>query len=89
MTYLIPETCSKPCQVSKIMRHIENLRIARNVYSNFLHMETFHIHRDFSHVTKSSIFKNLNLRRKGQLEIHSNFAGIKFKSPTLIDQKSL
>ena len=85
----MPETCSKPCQVSKIMRHIENLCIARNVYSNFLHMETFHIHRHFSHVTKSRIFKNLNLRRKGQLEIHSNFAGIKFKSPTLIDQKSL
>ena len=33
LSYLIPEVYSKFCQVSKMMRQIENLGIVRTVYS--------------------------------------------------------
>ena len=36
----MPETYSKPCQISKIMRHIENPGIVRTVYSDiFKHIQ--------------------------------------------------
>ena len=34
LTYLIPAAYSKPYQISKIMRHIENPVIVRTVYSD-------------------------------------------------------
>ena len=34
MTHLTPETYSKPCQISKMKRHIENSGIVRTVYSD-------------------------------------------------------
>ena len=34
LAYLIPEVYSKPCQISKLMRHIENPAIVRTVYSS-------------------------------------------------------
>ena len=50
----------------------------------------------FSHVTKSSIFKNLNLRRKADRKLSGQFAEkplqapkIIFRSPKLIGQKIL
>ena len=50
--------------------------------------------KDFSHVTKSRIFKNLNLRKKADRSFHfpeKPFQAPKiiFKSPKLIGQKSL
>ena len=49
MAYLMPTTYSKPCQISKMMRHIEKPGLVRTVYSNILR----HIQRYsaiFSHV---------------------------------------
>ena len=38
LEYLMFEVYSKPCQISKMMRHIENLDIVRTVYSGiFMH----------------------------------------------------
>ena len=34
MAYLIPETYSKPCQIYKMMRQIENPVIVKAVYSD-------------------------------------------------------
>ena len=52
--------------------------------------------RHFSHVTKSLILKNLNLRKKSRSQLSRHFPEklfqvpkIVFKSPKLIDQKSL
>ena len=37
----MPEAYSKPCQISKIMRHIENRAIVRTVYSGiFINIQT-------------------------------------------------
>ena len=47
------------------------------------------IGRHFSHVTKSRILKNLNLRKKADSNFPSNSLKNHFKSPKLIDQKSL
>ena len=33
VSYLMPETYLKPCQISKMMRHIEDSGIVRTVYS--------------------------------------------------------
>ena len=49
MAYLMSTTYSKPCQISKMMRHIEKPGLVRTVYSNILR----HIQRYsaiFSHV---------------------------------------
>ena len=34
MTYLMPTTYSKPCQISKMIKHIEKPGLVRTVYSN-------------------------------------------------------
>ena len=40
LAYVMPKAYSKPCQVSKIMRHIENYDIVRKVYSGiFRHIK--------------------------------------------------
>ena len=40
LAYLTPEAYSKPCQISKMMRHIENSGIDRTVYSSiFRHIQ--------------------------------------------------
>ena len=49
MAYLMPTTYSNPCQISKMMRHIEKPGLVRTVYSNIVR----HIQRYsaiFSHV---------------------------------------
>ena len=33
MTFLMPEPCSKSCQIAKVMKHIENPGIVRMLYS--------------------------------------------------------
>ena len=40
LAYLMPEAYSKPCQISKMMRHIENNGIVRTVHSDiFRHIQ--------------------------------------------------
>ena len=46
---LMPEAYSKPCQISKIMRHIENPVIIRTVYSGICRHTQGHL-AIFSHV---------------------------------------
>ena len=36
LAYLMPETYSKPCEISKMMRHIENPGIIKTVYSDIV-----------------------------------------------------
>ena len=40
LTHLIPATYSKPCQISKMLRHTENPDVIRTVYSGiFRHIQ--------------------------------------------------
>ena len=49
MAYLMPTTYSNPCQISKMMRHIEKPGLVRTVYSNIVrHIQRYSV--IFSHV---------------------------------------
>ena len=42
MAYLMPTTYSRPCQINKMMRHIEKPGLVKTVYSNILrHMQRY------------------------------------------------
>ena len=79
--------------IGKITSHWNfNLRFFPDVLRGFFFRQSRH----FSHVIKSSILKNLNLRKKSDCKFRGTFREkpfqtpkIIFKSPKLIDQESL
>ena len=52
--YLMHEACSKPCEISKMMRHIENTGIGRTVYSSIFRHNPFVPNSSFLYPLKTS-----------------------------------
>ena len=77
----LAEQVKRDCAVilGKITLHF-NLRFFSDVLRGFLFKQSRH----FSHVTKSRIFKNLNLRKNADLNFRGTFREKSFQTPKLI-----
>ena len=61
----MPEACSKPCQTSKMMRHIEKTSMVRTVYSGI-----------FRHIQQHSAVSSHVQSHCGKLRHNEAYSGI-------------